>query len=229
MTNRHPIANQLKMDVIGELECIRMPSKLCDIICAYYYDDLSLSTSTVLSKLKNNIPVSELYYWLHRIGNINPRNLSLLWRGARDGYDHEIYHELCDNFPQTLLLVQNTLGFVFGVFTDTQNNVEHNFMFRFGSVNVNPENDTIARPEIKSQVFLRSTSDGYSDYFAHAPNSGPVFGDGHDLCISADMLSNTNTSTLSTYFPYPCACDLNNLAGADRWAVQEIEVYGVSI
>jgi hypothetical protein len=41
----------------------------------------------------------------------------LLYRATRDGSSIEEFHSRCDNYPNTLMLVQTTKGYIFGGFT----------------------------------------------------------------------------------------------------------------
>ena len=39
---------------------------------------------------------------------------SLLWRGSRDGFEAKTFHRLCDWQGETLTVIKNTEGFIFG-------------------------------------------------------------------------------------------------------------------
>jgi hypothetical protein len=41
----------------------------------------------------------------------------LLWRGSRDGFEAKVFHERCDFHPNTLTLIRDTKGNIFGGFT----------------------------------------------------------------------------------------------------------------
>jgi len=47
----------------------------------------------------------------------NNKSFSLLWRGSRDGFDKEDFHRLCDGKVNTVTVIKNTNGFIFGGFT----------------------------------------------------------------------------------------------------------------
>jgi hypothetical protein len=49
--------------------------------------------------------------------NLRGKELMLLWRASRDGFDSATFHELCDGRCNTLTLVQDTNNFIFGGFT----------------------------------------------------------------------------------------------------------------
>jgi hypothetical protein len=45
------------------------------------------------------------------------RKFSLLWRGSRDGFKKEEFHRRCDDHPNTLTVILDTNGNIFGGFT----------------------------------------------------------------------------------------------------------------
>jgi len=48
----------------------------------------------------------------------NNKSFSLLWRGSRDGFDKEDFHRLCDGKVNTVTVIKNTNGFIFGKVTN---------------------------------------------------------------------------------------------------------------
>ncbi len=44
-------------------------------------------------------------------------SFSLLWRGSRDGFEVPTFHNRCDGYPNTLTLIKNRYGFIFGGYT----------------------------------------------------------------------------------------------------------------
>jgi hypothetical protein len=45
------------------------------------------------------------------------KHISLLWRGGRDGFDAQNFHDRCDGHAPTLTLIEDTAGNIFGGFT----------------------------------------------------------------------------------------------------------------
>jgi hypothetical protein len=45
------------------------------------------------------------------------KQFSLLWRGSRDGFGAEAFHDRCDGHANTLTIIQDTDGHIFGGFT----------------------------------------------------------------------------------------------------------------
>jgi hypothetical protein len=46
-----------------------------------------------------------------------PRKFALLWRGSRDGFKAKQFHRHCDGHPNTLTVILDTNGNIFGAFT----------------------------------------------------------------------------------------------------------------
>jgi len=45
------------------------------------------------------------------------KSFSLLWRGSRDSFFDGAFHRLCDGKANTVTVIKNTNGFIFGGFT----------------------------------------------------------------------------------------------------------------
>jgi len=122
------------------------------------------------------------------------KSFSLLWRGSRDGFNAAAFHRLCDGKANTVTVIKNTNGFIFGGFTSipwsSSNDVYKAdstvFLFSLTNSNNNP-----LRFKVKSPQYAVN----------HHPSYGPLFGyNGEDLCVSS--LSNTNRRSsmyLSSY------------------------------
>ena len=52
-----------------------------------------------------------------KFGKIN--KMKLLYRATRDGDSNDKFHSICDNIPNTLMIVKTTTGYKFGGFTST--------------------------------------------------------------------------------------------------------------
>jgi hypothetical protein len=48
------------------------------------------------------------------------KRLALLWRGSRDGFGARDFHKRCDGHANTLVLIQDTVGNIFGGFTPVE-------------------------------------------------------------------------------------------------------------
>jgi hypothetical protein len=157
---------------------------------------------------------------------LDDRKWSLLYRGTRDGFKASNFHSNCDNKPNTLTIIQSTIGNIFGGFTSAQWDLSHSFKFdnkAFIYSLLNKENRPL--------LFEHSSSDNKSIY--SSSSYGPCFGGGNDFVIYDFATSKTNTSCCSnlgkTYthpeYPYDSKKAKTILAGSFYFKVQEIEVF----
>ena len=154
------------------------------------------------------------------------KQLSLLWRGSRDGFDVESFHKLCDGISDTLTVIKSTTGYIFGGYTSVAwasfgewKSDTAAFIFTF----TNPSNTPL-----KVKVNAPGTHAVY-----HEITCGPTFGQGHDLYVSD--LSNTNNKSKI----FSCSYDLPNeksgqeggkfiLGGSTHvFQTDEVEVYQI--
>lgn len=149
----------------------------------------------------------------------------LLYRASDDGFAADDFHRKCDNTPNTLTIIQSTMGHVFGGYTDAMWNqndgyktVKNAFLFSL----VNKENEPL-------KIKINKENEKYAMYCY--PYYGPVFGGGFDLLISDNSNKNTESySNLCHSFKHPVyqygSTEAKNfLAGSYNFQVNEIEVY----
>jgi len=96
------------------------------------------------------------------------RSFSLLWRGSRDGFGVSTFHSRCDGKPNTLTLIKNTHGYVFGGYTavpwsssSTYHSDTTAFLFSLKNLSNNPLKLKVIEPE---------------NAVAHNLLCGPIFG-----------------------------------------------------
>jgi hypothetical protein len=53
-------------------------------------------------------------------GHFKAKQFTLLWRGSRDGFTHRDFHSRCNGHPNTLTVILDTKGNIFGGFTPVQ-------------------------------------------------------------------------------------------------------------
>ncbi len=154
------------------------------------------------------------------------KSFSLLWRGSRDGFDAAAFHRLCDGKANTVTVIKNTNGFIFGGFTSipwsSSNDVykADNTAFLFSLIN--PTNTP-----------LKLKVESPEDAVYHQSKYGPTFGVCHDLHVS--LLSNINSES-SVYlgsYEFPNGVNGNEggefiVGGSDFFfQTAEIEVFQV--
>jgi hypothetical protein len=162
----------------------------------------------------------------------------LLWRGSRNGFTPKSFHDNCDGHINTLILIRDSQGFIFGGFTpiswesrvwNGKHGAEHNcpkadescksFLF---TVKNPRETSPMKFPlKVNRKQFALYCSSKY----------GPTFGYwGCDLSIQHPMTTGNECHTL--YFGCNYQFDLevestNFLTGSEKFNVDEIEVFEV--
>jgi len=191
---------------------------------------------------------------LHRVSflkltGLENKSLSLLWRGSRDGFDAAAFHRLCDAKANTVTVIKNANGFIFGGFTsipwsssddnddydddddddddddyddedDDDEYQEDNTAFLFSLTN--PSNTPL-----KLKVNLPQNA------VCHYSSYGPIFGAGNDLFVSS--LSNLNKDSYMHISSYEFPNGISGIeagklivGGSDNsYQTVEIEVFQV--
>jgi hypothetical protein len=152
-------------------------------------------------------------------------SFSLLWRGSRDGFDAATFHRLCDGKANTVTVIKNTSGFIFGGFTSIpwSSSVGYKadstaFLFSL----TNPSN-TPLKMKVKSP----------EDAVVHFSGFGPTFGAGYDL--HALNLSHTNRNSYMKFGFYEFPNEIEGIEGGKlivggfdhKFQTAEIEVFQV--
>jgi len=151
------------------------------------------------------------------------KSFSLLWRGSRDGFDVATFHRLCDGKSNTVTVIKNTNGFIFGGFTSipwrlTGGYKEDRTAFLFSLTN--PSNTPL-----KLKVKSPQTA------VCHSPSYGPTYGGGHDLIVF--NLSNTNRDSYMKFGFYELSNGKSGTEGGkfivggseNNFQIIEIEVF----
>jgi hypothetical protein len=155
------------------------------------------------------------------------KQFSLLWRGSRDGFGASAFHLRCDGHGNTLTVIFDTNGNIFGGFTPVKwesgkwhyksDDNQKSFLFTLK----NPHNITAKRFALKAekkQTAICCDSD-----------CGPCFGYGHDIAVNDNCNANTDNYT---YFDdsYTNDTGLDSemvFTGSKYFQVKEIEVFEI--
>ena len=152
------------------------------------------------------------------------KEVELLFRASRDGFNSETFHNLCDNKGPTITLVRDDQGRCFGGYSGVHwgrnsnyNNDTTAFMFSFNR---------------NKKIMTRHPQ--YSTYNGYNLQYGPVFGGGHDMLLllysgypgwGKDWNGGANCYLNTSSF----TDDNTNIAGNQGWygwfKAQEIEVW----
>ena len=193
--------------------------------------------------LCNNIVYQEkLKQWLQKpnplLASKNLLNISLLYRGSRDGFKSSIFHSLCDNQGETLVIIKSTDKYIFGGYTSIS----------WNSTKWNGKcgQDNNARRKGEGLEFVFSLKNPHDippskfniqkKWLDHSIccdiNLGPIFG-----CNDIRIENNCNTN--SNYFGYYdfqpgeyCFDDTTGkkrmlFTGSSSYKVEEIEVFKI--
>jgi hypothetical protein len=162
------------------------------------------------------------------------KRFSLLWRGSRDGFKAEEFHGRCDGHANTLTVILDTKGNIFGGFTplewesrewnrkyDNESNCWKaddslkSFLFTLK----NPHNIPARRFALKAEMkqWAIECLSGY----------GPGFG---DIGVFDDCNANTRSNTYLGYtYTNNTGLHANTVfAGSATFQVEEIEVFEIA-
>jgi hypothetical protein len=232
------------VELRSELDRLRRPAEiaheqLSDEVRTLNSDILALKTRT-FRPLDSKIIVC----FPSLFDDFCQKRLSLLWRGSRDGFKAKDFHDRCDGHSNTLVLILDTTGNIFGGFTPLS------WESRIWNGKQGLENNVPkADPSLSSFIFtlhnphntpamkfpLRSTRCEYA--ILCESTSGPVFGHGRpDIWID----DNCNTGPLNHTKGFGGTYDIENcsrflsragsaqfLTGSDTFTVREIEIFEV--
>jgi TPR repeat protein len=170
--------------------------------------------------------VSELPAVLAQLGG---RHFALLWRGSRDGFGARDFHARCDGHANTVTLIRDTRGNIFGGFTpllwdprkqsaDLETSADHSggsFLF------------TLKNPHGVPPRKFRLTAKHGLRAIAKSSAWGPNF---CDIGVSGGC--NANARSFANSFGHAYTNDTGQggksfFAGAAHFTVQEVEVFEV--
>jgi len=132
--------------------------------------------------VKDKRHIDQLHDWLKEDGSDG--ELSLLYRGSRDGIDGKDFHSKCNRRGSTLTIIQTTSGIIIGGYANTEwksltgnsryLKANKSFLFVLSGIN----NGNISPPY---KMKLKDPNDCNATY--HNNDYGPTFGNGTDLYV----------------------------------------------
>jgi len=173
-----------------------------------------------LSKIiKELTHIDQLHDWLKE--DDSDGELSLLYRGSRDGMHGKDFHSMCDHKGSTLTIIETTCGIIIGGYSNvswksTDEWCQANKAFLF----VLPSGAILEAQRMK----LKKSNTDSAVY--HKPNYGPAFGAGCDLMVEGTKLTTWIRHTF----------DDSNIPGIlvygfgtkpEEFQIKDIEVYQV--
>jgi len=210
------------------------PESCNEIVIGYEMD------STILEDNKSY--KNYLIQWLKKpnanLEKKNLKNIRLLYRGSRDGFEARDFHNKCDNKGETLTIIKSDEDFIFGGYTEINwesitwngnvgenNNARRNGIgYEFVFTLKNPHNIPPSKFNMKQ------------DWLNHSIccdiNLGPIFGC-NDIRIENNCNSKSNRFTFYDFQPGEyCFDDTTGkkrllFTGTPRYLVKEIEVFNI--
>jgi hypothetical protein len=153
----------------------------------------------------------------------------LLWRGSRDGFDARDFHSRCDGHANTLTLIQDVSGNLFGAFTPVE--------WESRSCEGNGDNCYKDDDSLKSFLFTlknpRNMPGMLFPILEHGRRAiicnlacGPCFG---DIVVSDNCNANTNSCAGfgSGYIDKTTRDTAQYFTASSRFKVKEIEVFEI--
>jgi hypothetical protein len=155
------------------------------------------------------------------------KRFTLLWRGSRDGFGARAFHSRCDWHPNSLILILDTKGNIFGGFTpvewesrtespyDKPDPSRKTFLFTLKNPHNVPARRFALKAEKKSEAIM-----------CYA-NSGPHF---CDMGVSDDCNARTsNFTSFASRYTNDTGLDGNTFfTGSPAFKVREIEVFQIT-
>ena len=200
--------------------------KICTIyndIASEYSEIKKIKTSDIDSIILNQIEkgnefLQKLYEWS------GYHQMSLLYRGTRDGSNADIFHSKCDNQGPTICLCKNEKNNIFGAYSSfpwTEDGKYHKAEGSFIFTLTNMYNTPPAKYPVKQ-------NDNKAVY--HQKGNGPCFGGGLDFYITNNFLNCTSYVDLGSSYPDSLGKG-NSVFSAnlnDKWfQIKELEVFKI--
>ena len=138
----------------------------------------------------------------------------LLFKSSVDGDDSKKFHEKCDYYGATLILVRSEQGKRFGGHTSVS------WDKNLGNYLTKGDNFLFS---LDTRKYYKNISGGNHTY--HNSGYGPTFGAGHDLYISNGCMSNQNSYTNKSSYDMTSNYELNG--GVYQFKVLDYEVFKI--
>lgn len=204
------IINELKFELKGSVKPIKF-----QIPNFKDFDSLILK-----DELESKTMIAE---WVFETMKLNGGSFNLLYRGSKNGFGANDFHNKCDNKGPTVVIIESTVGKKFGGYasvswtsswiTKTKMmsiQTEENFSFLFS---VDKKQKLPYRPKSGKTVLY------------HDKEFGPVFGSSA-LSIRDDC-NTTNNNSSDNCDAFEALEGGEYISGSDKFTVKEIEVYSI--
>jgi hypothetical protein len=152
----------------------------------------------------------------------------LLYRGSRDGFDREVFHQRCDGHGNTMTLIESTGGYIFGGYSP--------LVWRSGGGFISDPSwssfvFTLRNPHNFGERIFRQIKAESAIY--NGADRGPTLGGGCDICVLGstafgdDILIDNHTILGCTYQNDTGLARERVFTGSRQFQLQEVEVFEV--
>jgi hypothetical protein len=177
-------------------------------------------THPINSQIISNFP--EIFTEFRR------KHFELLWRGSRDGFEAKEFHRRCDGHANTVTVILDTNGNIFGGFTPVEWESRTSVPFPKQDESQNTFIFTLKNPHnIPARKFLMIDKRTWAIY--SESRYGPSFS--YDMLVSNDCNANTQSHIRLGCHSYINDTGLDGnivLTGSHHFQVKEIEVFEIT-
>jgi hypothetical protein len=162
--------------------------------------------------------------------------ISLLWRGSRDGFKAQEFHRRCDGHANTLTVILDTKGNIFGGFTpvEWESRTPISWLDNFNCFKADDSLKsfvfTLKNPHnIPARRFALKAEEKHKAILCDS-TCGPWFGDGNEVIVFDNRSANTDSWTrLGDCYTNDTGLDEDIvLTGPNTFQVKEIEVFEIA-
>jgi hypothetical protein len=152
---------------------------------------------------------------------------NLLWRGSRDGFEAKVFHRRCDGHANTLTIILDTDGNIFGGFTPVEWESPQNAQFK-ADLSRKSFIFTLRNPHNVQERKFALMAEKQEEAIYCKSDSGPRF---WDIEIEECCNENKNSSACSFGHSYANDTGLDSdkfFTGSLRFQVKDIEVFEIT-
>ena len=151
----------------------------------YKIKTLNIDSNILNESKRENEYIKKLNEWT------GCKGMELIYRGTRDGMTNTVFHNKCDNKGETITLIKNEKGNIFGGYASISWTSANNIWYSA------PESFLFTLSNIYNTEPTKFPSKNDQKEVKHYSEYGPTFGYGHDLGVYGDILNSGGWS----YFP----------------------------
>jgi hypothetical protein len=154
----------------------------------------------------------------------NGKAFSLLWRGSRDGFNADCFHNRCDGHANTLTIILDTNKNIFGGFTPVQLDSPRQWHSK-PDPSLESFLFTLENPHgVPARIFVMNTERTNEALWCDSM-CGPHFGDAY---VRNDWIGQSSTRFFGSSYVNDTGFPGNTfLTGSEEFQVEEIEVFEI--